>query len=63
MINYLDNNNWTTCCRGSGGCPKVALVNDGETLIVLIKDDNGNSVKMTKEQFDSVVEIISSKCE
>lgn len=39
------------CSRG-GCCPEVSILNND----VLIDDDWGNTVRMTEEQFDMLVE-------
>ena len=52
--------NWTTCCRGSGNCPQVSLIRNGAVVNVLIKDDAGDSVRLTLDQYDLVHEQIEA---
>jgi hypothetical protein len=44
---------WTTCCRGrKSACPQLKIEED----FILIKDDYGQIVRMTLEEFEAVVE-------
>jgi hypothetical protein len=43
---------WVKCCRGrNSNCPEVALRGND----VLIRDDDGHVVTMTREQFKDVI--------
>ena len=63
MRAVIEDTGWKTCCRGNGSCPQVSLVVVKGTPIVFIKDDVGDSVRMTKEQFDIAVEQVNSLCD
>lgn len=44
---------WTTCCRGrKSACPELKIEDDS----IFIKDDYGQIVRMTLEEFEIVVE-------
>lgn len=58
MSGLIEKEDWETCCRGRG-CPQINITLNKENVpIVRIKDDYGDSVKMTKEQFDDIVATI-----
>jgi len=46
--------NWKMCCRGSGNCPEVSVTSIKEIITVFIKDDAGDSVRLTLDQLDSI---------
>lgn len=46
------NEGWTICCRGRANCPTMKL--EGGTT-VRIRDDHGNELLLTVEQFLGVV--------
>ncbi len=46
---------WTSCCRGRKCCPSVAVV-DG---FLLVKDDDGNVIKITRDQLRDILQTVS----
>ena len=56
-MNTQKDKRWVKCCRGRNCCPEVAL--DGDD--VFIRDDDGNIVKMTREQFKDVIRSLSAE--
>ncbi len=43
---------WTSCCQGRRSCPTMKL---GDDNTVLIRDDFGNEIRVSTEQFMGIV--------
>ena len=48
---------WESCCRGRKSCPQIKQVEE----VFLIKDDDGNVIKLTADQLKDVMEYVNSQ--